>query len=180
MLLNDRIGDCYPAALLHALQVITKGAYVPTDADVLHVYEQVTGYDPSKTDRQGNNPTDQGTAGRPLFKWAKTHGLITSYVSVPWDRASVRAAIVKYGVVLCEWALPTGVEAEGDHWSVPRTGRVAGSWGGHATAEDGYTARLNKNITWGDGGTVTDGFATDYLQAVWAVTCPETIPKIGA
>lgn len=178
MLLNDRISDCYPAALLHAIQVLSGAVYLPSDADVLKVYEQVTGYDPTKTDAQGDNPTDQGTAGRPLFKWAKSKGLILTYAAVPTDRDSVRAAIAKYHVVLCEWALPEGAETEGDHWTVPRKGKTAGSWGGHATAEAGFTARSNKNITWGEVGTVTPTFEDAYLDAAWVITVPAVIPAI--
>lgn len=178
MLLNDRIGDCYPAALLHALQVLSGGKFKPTDADVLHVYEQVTGYDPTKTQPDGSNPTDQGTYGRQLFDWARAHGLITSYAAVPASRAAVRAAIAGHRAVLCEWALPVGCETEGDVWTMPRTGRAAGSWGGHATVEVGYTTRRNRNVTWGEEGTVTGAFEDAYLQAAWVVTVPPVIPPV--
>jgi hypothetical protein len=177
MLLNDRIGDCYPAALLHALQVLTGGRYNPTNADVLAVYEAM-GYDPTKTDANGNNPTDRGTVGRVLFAWAKTHGLINSYAAVPVDRQSIRAAIAGHKAVLCEWALPTGAEREGDIWTMPRSGRAAGSWGGHATVEVGYTAIRNRNVTWGEEGTVTPPFEDAYLQAAWIVDAPTVIPQI--
>lgn len=170
MLLNDRIGDCYPVALLHALQVIT--GYVPQDADALVIYEQVTGYDPSRTDAQGNNPTDRGTAGRPLFDWARKQGLIGSYAAVPPIRAAVKAAITAHVAVLCEWALPIGAETEGDTWTMPRRNRAAGSWGGHATVEVGYTPGRNRNVTWGEEGTVTPPFEDAYLQAAWVITVP--------
>lgn len=179
MLLNDRIGDCYPAALLHALQVLTNGAYTPTDADALHVYEQVTGYDPTRTDANGDNPTDQGTYGRQLFDWARKRGLIESYAAVVPTRSSVKAAIAAHKAVLCEWALPAGAETEGDAWTMPRKNRVAGSWGGHATVEVGYTTRHNRNVTWGKEGTVTPAFEDAYLQAAWVVTAAATIPPIA-
>jgi hypothetical protein len=179
MLLNDRIGDCYPAALLHALQVLTGGRFSPTDADVLHVYEAM-GYDPTKTQPDGSNPTDNGTVGRRLFAWAKAHGLITSYAAVPVDRQSIRAAIAGHKAVLCEWALPAGAEREGDIWTMPRSGRAAGSWGGHATVEVGYTKTRNRNVTWGQEGSVTPPFEDAYLQAAWVVEAPAVIPPIVA
>lgn len=181
MLLNDRIGDCYPAALLHALQVLSGGKYTPTDADALNVYKLVTGYDPTRTDANGYNPTDRGTVGRQLLAWAKAHGLIGDYAAVPaLDPQSIRAAIAARKVVLCEWALPVGAESEGDNWSVPRTGRAAGSWGYHATCEVGYTTARTKNVTWGAEGTVTYAFETAYLQAAWVITAPAVIPPIPA
>jgi hypothetical protein len=167
MLLNDRIGDCYQAAFLHALEVLT--GYTPTDADALAIYEQVTGYDPAKTRPDGSNPTDQGTYGRQLFDWARRVGLISSYAAVPANRGAVKAAIAAHKAVLCEWALPSGAETEGDVWTLPRRGRVAGSWGGHATVEVGYTPRHNLNVTWGEQGTVTPAFEDAYLQAAWVV-----------
>jgi hypothetical protein len=168
MLLNAQLGDCYEAALLHALQVLT--GYTPVDADALAIYEQVTGYDPTRTDANGNNPTDQGTYGRQLFDWARAKGLITSYAAVPPNRQAVKAAIAAHKVVLCEWALPTGAETEGDVWTMPRSGRTAGSWGGHATVEPGYTPERNRNVTWGEEGTVTPAFEDAYLQAAWVIT----------
>jgi hypothetical protein len=177
MLLNDRIGDCYPAALLHALQVLT--GYTPVDADALAVYEQVTGYDPTRTDPNGDNPTDNGTAGRPLYAWAKAQGLISSYAAVPTDRTSIRAAIAGHRAVLCEWALPAGAETEGDIWTMPRSNRQAGSWGGHATVEVGYTTTRNRNVTWGEEGTVTGAFEDAYLQAAWVVTTTASAATIA-
>lgn len=168
ILLNDRLGDCYEAAFLHALQVLT--GYTPVDADALAIYEQVTGYDPTRTDANGNNPTDQGTYGRQLFDWARREGLIESYAAVPANRTAVRQAIAAHKHALCEWALPVGAEREGDVWTMPRSGRQAGSWGGHATVEVGYTKTRNRNVTWGQQGTVTPSFEDAYLTAAWVIT----------
>jgi hypothetical protein len=172
MLLNDRLGDCYPAAFLHALQVLT--GYTPVDADALAIYEQVTGYDPTRTDAHGNNPTDRGTAGRPLFDWARRESLIKSYAAVPATRSAVKAAIAGHKAVLCEWALPVGAEVEGDMWTMPRGQRAAGSWGYHATVEVGYTTTRNRNVTWGEEGSVTPSFEDAYLQAAWVIEVPPT------
>ena len=168
MLLNDILGCCYPAALLHAFQVLTGGKYTPTNADVLAVYEAM-GYDPTKTKPDGSNPTDRGTVGRVLFAWALHKGLIASYAAVPTDRASIKAAIAAHKAVLCEWALPVGAENEGAKWTMPRANKAAGSWGYHATVEVGYTPRHNDNVTWGEEGTVTPPFEDAYLQAAWVV-----------
>jgi hypothetical protein len=175
MLLNDRIGDCYIAALLHALQVLIPG-FTPTDAQALYLYEKVTGYDPTKTAADGSNPTDNGTAGRQLYDWALKNKLIGSYAAVPATRTGVKAAVVAYKVVLCEWALPAGCETEGDTWTMPRTGKAAGSWGGHATTEPGYTFERNRNITWGEEGSVTGPFEDSYLEAAWTIEAPVSLP----
>lgn len=169
MLLNNLLGDCYPAALLHALQVLTAGLYTPSNADVLAVYEAM-GYDPTKVQPDGSNPTDRGTVGRVLYAWALKVGLITEYAAVTDTRTNVKAAIAANRVVLCEWALPTGLEKDGADWTMPRTGRTAGSWGGHATVEVGFTPDRNRNVTWGVEGTVTGAVEDAYLEAGWTVT----------
>lgn len=170
MLLNDRLGDCAPAALLHALQVLSAGKYVPTDAQVLDVYEKVAGY------RPGQPSTDRGTVVRDMLRWAVRQGYIEAFAAVPLDPQSLRRAVAGHKAVICGWALPDGAETEGDHWTVPRTGRQAGSWGGHATCADGYTRSRLDNVTWGEEGTVTDGFVRDYLEEAWVLTPGPKLP----
>ena len=61
---NDEIGLCTFADIAHGIVITTamnKGIFVPQTADTIKLYEH-TGYDPSQTDAQGNNPTDQGAS----------------------------------------------------------------------------------------------------------------------
>ena len=64
MLSNDSIGDCVIAAAMHYAQVETANTgnpLTPTAELAVQTYSVITGYEPSQTDSQGNNPTDQGT-----------------------------------------------------------------------------------------------------------------------
>lgn len=65
MAANDQIGDCTAADISHGIVITTalnKGIYVPATASVIKFYSGCTGYDPSQTDAQGNNPTDRGAS----------------------------------------------------------------------------------------------------------------------
>jgi hypothetical protein len=64
MLGNDIAGDCVFAGTGHEIMLwnAEAGKTVSiSDATALKNYSEFTGYDPSQTDPQGNNPTDQGT-----------------------------------------------------------------------------------------------------------------------
>ena len=79
MLANDQIGDCGPVAALHALKLWaaeTGRSINITDAAAIRNYHLITGYDPTQTDADGNNPTDQGTDLRELLEYWRTTGLI--------------------------------------------------------------------------------------------------------
>src|SRR5579859_6866009 len=72
MLGNDLVGDCVEACIGHATLAATTYAgdeKVPTDAEALALYSDVTGYDPA------NPATDQGTIilgpGGAVNFWAK-------------------------------------------------------------------------------------------------------------
>ena len=74
---NDEIGLCTFADIAHGIVITTamnKGIFVPQTADTIKLYEY-TGYDPSQTDAQGNNPTDQGASLTEAANFAKKYGL---------------------------------------------------------------------------------------------------------
>ena len=77
MLGNDTVGNCVICAAMHYAQVETANTgtpLTPTTELAIQTYTAITGYDPSQTDENGNNPTDQGTSYESqLFPyWIKT------------------------------------------------------------------------------------------------------------
>jgi hypothetical protein len=74
---NDEVGDCVIAMAMHYAQnetANTDNPLTPNKALALATYSAITGYDPSQTDAQGNNPTDQGTdiEGQLMPYWKST------------------------------------------------------------------------------------------------------------
>jgi hypothetical protein len=60
---NDTVGDCTCACIAHMIMLATAHTntlVVPTTDQVLAVYSAITGYDPSQTQPDGSNPTDNG------------------------------------------------------------------------------------------------------------------------
>src|ERR1700727_2323390 len=58
---NDTVGDCTIAEVSHDLILKTAHTgtpFFPDPDEVLKMYSAISGYDPSQTDDQGNNPTD--------------------------------------------------------------------------------------------------------------------------
>lgn len=178
ILLNDRIGCCFWAALFHAKQTVWAAAgksYTPTDAEVLAAYE-TTGYDPARTLPDGSNPTDQGTEPRAGLKTAKKLGLISGYAQIPTSMTALRRAIYGYrgGVILC-WALPADVPEDG-LWETPDGPLVEG----HATQPYGYTTTYIENDTWAEAGRVYPPFVGACLQSAFAVTFgPDVQPDVN-
>lgn len=85
---NDRIGNCTCASKAHIIMAVTANQgslFTPTVEQVDALYSAVTGYDPSQTQENGYNPTDNGAvmtdvydyiykngfAGRKLLGWVK-------------------------------------------------------------------------------------------------------------
>ncbi|MBV9292594.1 MAG: hypothetical protein JO222_09105 [Frankiales bacterium] len=168
---NLQVGDCAEAGEEHARQVIAHLAgrtYTPTLDGTIALYSAITGY------RPGVPSTDNGTVLRQMLAYLKRNGVITEYQAVPTDTTSLRAAVVDHGAVICGFALPAGAEAEGVNWRVPRSGRAAGSWGGHCVPLVGATSQLFDFISWGELGTVSHGFVNDYIDEAWVVTYADT------
>ena len=77
--LNDTWGDCVCADTAHSLMLRTANTgtiMVPTDDDVLKLYEVVGGFDPSKTARDGTNPTDQGCDENAMCVYLENTGFL--------------------------------------------------------------------------------------------------------
>lgn len=183
MLLNDRLGDCVPAGMLHQVQVWSAAAgnreFVPTDADALALYEEIAGYNPS------DPSTDQGTDPRAALRWWKANGAagheIAAYVAVdPTNEAEVKTAVwLCGGIGLC-LELPKAAQGEGVDWKVTRGKNAApGSWGGHWTCANGYDRHGLIDVTWGEQGRLTWGFLERYCVGAYACVSPDWMSAAG-
>ena len=163
---NDVEGDCTCAAIANMfvawLRVVFGKIWVPTTAQVLALYSAVTGFDPSKTDASGNNPTDKGAVIEDVLAYVEEHGfrghhLIGSAAIDPTDVVSIKRATDWFGYVDLGVNLPKAWQGL-KRWDVPtfwqkltaRASWAAGSWGGHCVCSQKYDADGIYVWTWGE------------------------------
>ena len=157
LMLNDSLGDCTCAGIGHGIQTWTANAstiFTPPDPDVLAAYSAVSGYDPSKTDAQGNNDTDQGADELTVLNFWKNTGIdghkILGYVQVhPTNLLHLRATIALFGLAYVGVQLPNSAMEQFENnqpWSVDGDMTIDG---GHCIILTGYTPTSFKAITWG-------------------------------
>ncbi len=171
MLGNDAVGDCVIAELYHSVQHsrATAGRKDAPAGDpaltqcTLKTYSAITGYDPAQTDRNGDNPTDQGTDPGGAYAYWQTTGILlpdgstdkiagTAQV-LPHDGANIRRGIYEFDCVGISLALPLAWQAAkvwdvgGDPLRDPAW--QPGGWGGHQTTGVSFDARQLAIVTWG-------------------------------
>ena len=158
---NLQVGDCTCAAVANIMAGWVKVAYgkdwLPTTSEVLALYSAVTGYDPRKTDAQGNNPTDTGAVVEDVLTYVLKHGfaghhLIGSAAIDPGNVVNVKRAIDWFGAVDLGIELPVAWE-QAETWDVStsQSGDWApGSAGGHCISAERYDERGLYVWTWGE------------------------------
>lgn len=105
MLANDTISDCTVASAGHAIETWTANAATECDpsADaIIATYSAVTGYDPTETDADGNNPTDNGANMLDVLNYWRQTGIaghvIKAYAAIDCaTRENLQAAIYLFG-----------------------------------------------------------------------------------
>ena len=154
MLGNDKWGCCVWAGGCHEHMLwnrVSQHQVTFTEANVLSAYSAVTGFDPSKTDSAGNNPTDRGTDMVLAAEYRRTNGLvdasgqthrIEAYLALdPGSLDDLWAATYLFGAVGIgidmpetaetqfdagqEWVYVHGAQSIGGHY-VPLVGRKDG------------------------------------------------------
>lgn len=159
---NDRVGDCTCATIANALKTVMKVVYgsdVPvSDSDVLSLYEKF-GYDPSKTDIAGNNPTDQGAVFENVVQYLLKNGFLNHHflgaVSVsPKNPEDVKRVIDWFGISGIGIGLPKAWQGR-KIWSLDGYNRLdpnwsPWSWGGHETEASKYDENGIYVWTWGE------------------------------
>ena len=155
MLGNDLAGDCAEACALHTIMgnsAANKAPQVFTQQDAFDLYAAVTGYDPSQTQPDDSNPTDNGTAYSDLFTYWQNTGIkgdkILGVASVNFNvRSMLNAAIYFFGSVLVGCSVTQSMMDDfnaGNSWDT-FSGAVLGR---HAVPMFGYGSKGNMILTW--------------------------------
>lgn len=197
MLGNDSWGDCALAAQSHSLQTWTANAgteLVPTEADTLRAYSEVTGFNPH-AGPPGQNPTDQGTVMQDALNWWRKTGMpVTTPTGIARHRiyafaevdhrspAEVEAAVALFGEILLGIDFPaSAMDAfnADEPWDVWEDD--GGIEGGHAICAARYAAASRRwwVVTWGREQEVTQAFLDKYLEEAWVAVAPEWIAANG-
>jgi hypothetical protein len=192
MLMNDTIGDCVIAAIMHVLMAVSSYVdkhLIPTDNDAETTYSAITGYDPA------DSSTDQGTymlGQNGAIQYWTTKGITIGGVTNKLDACLVlsktnvsqwKRALMVFGNMLVGIQLPTGIVPEDGEppmlWDDP-SGPVEG---GHEILILGYMTLSNGVvlyviISWGRIYHATENFllavideaVTIYDEASLSVT----------
>ena len=186
MLANDRVGDCTCAGAGHCEMLWTSQAgvqTVPSDADILTAYSAITGYDPTKADAAGNNPTDTGADLLTVLKYWKANGIagsqIQAFVEVnPHNQQEVEAAIYLFGSLYCGVNLPQSAETDFDigRWSNIHDQNIIG---GHCVIAGGYNPTGVKLVTWGQEILATYPWMKTYCDEAFCILSDQWIEANG-
>lgn len=195
MFLNDKLGDCTCAGAAHAVQTFAAMAgdsFTVTDADVEKMYE-ASGYEPSKVEPDGENPTDQGWTLEAAENYLKTVGLqgepnIETGAEVTLhDEEEEQVALELFGCLYegmeCPESALTQVQ-EGKPWTVVAGSQIAG---GHCVIRPkSVLAKTGYHVSWGTLIPATDEFDKEYFDEYrvfvpknWEAKLPEAVLKLG-
>lgn len=196
MLMNDHLGCCGPAMVIHGIEAFHLDAQTPVppfgDQDCERLYERAGGYDPSQTQPDGSNPTDRGVDNTDLVKcWEEgvtcqrdnsSHQAVATIFVDPKDLNLNKLAIWEFVVLFRAVALP--VTAQGQSWwkvtDPSLQGDAApGSWGGHDIPYLSYDAHGVRNVTWGEELLVDWDFDAAYAMQGFVVVTREQLNLQG-
>jgi hypothetical protein len=187
VLANDTIGDCTIVGVLSAILqwrtiLGTLGSWMPTDADAIRLYSQLTGFIP------GRPATDQG-AREPDILTAWTKGLdvgggqidkLGAFATVGLTgKTPLQSCIAWFGNAYLGWNLPLVVESipYGQPLDVPSCGLTGigapGSLGGHCSLGVGYDDNWIYTPLWGQLRRVSWPFFWAYADAAYALLSPD-------
>jgi len=186
MMKNDLVGDCTCAGAGHMEMLWTSNAsslFIPTDDQILSAYSSITGYDASKTDEYGNNPTDNGANELDVLKYWQRNGIagrkIGAFVSInPQNLNHLKIATWLFGAVYTGANL---TQADMDsfneqkEWSPTSNDYI----GGHAFPIIGYDASGFGVVTWGAIQLATKEWVNTQLEEAYAVISPDWIANTG-
>jgi hypothetical protein len=190
MLLNDQLGDCVIAGMMHLSMGWQANAgqtpTTPSNGEVVAAYSAIGGYNPS------DPSTDQGCNMLDALNYWRNTGLsiggqknqIAAFAEVDLSNdAEVKTALWLFGGLFTGFEMPKSAQ-DAKSWSVPASGPHGrgkpGSWGGHCAplaAEDGTGGF--QAITWGALMPATQDFVADYCEEAYAVLSAAWIAKNG-
>jgi len=190
MLLNDQLGDCVVAGMMHLAMGwqanAGSAAAAPSDAEVVAAYSAIGGYDPL------NPSTDRGCNMLDALKYWRNTGIsigghnhqIVAFAEVNLAEADeVKAALWLFGGLFSGFQLP--LTAEHAHsWSMPACGLHGkgkpGTWGGHCAplAAENSSGGFQV-ISWGGLVPADNGFVAGYCDEAYAVLSASWIEQNG-
>lgn len=193
--LNDRLGDCTCAGAAHAVQTFAAMAgesFTVEDADVERMYE-ASGYDPSKTESNGENPTDQGWTLEDAAAYLQKTGLqgepnIEASAEVTLhDEEEEQVALELFGCLYEGMECPASAltqAQEGKPWTPVAGSEIAG---GHCVIRPkSVLAVTGYHVSWGMLIPATDAFDKEYFDEYmvfvpkdWEAKLPEAVLKLG-
>jgi hypothetical protein len=193
MLGNDTAGDCVFAGGDHEVMLwnrLAGRAVTVTTDNALADYSAVTGYDPTKTQPDGSNPTDQGTNVRDALNYRVSTGLldaqgnrhpIGAFVSLePGNYQHLLEAVYIFDAVGIGIQFPNSAMDQfnaGQPWSVVPGAQVQG---GHYIPIVGLPAAdLLQVVTWAKTQLMTEQFYQTYCDEAWAFWSVESINAQG-
>ena len=187
MMKNDTYGDCVIAAAGHAVENWTGNAstlVTPTDDQILNAYSAITGFDPAKTDANGDNPTDQGTNELDALKYWMNTGIaghkIAGFVEVnPKNINHVKLAVALFGVLFIGIQVPSRAMDEfsaGKPWNDVAPDSIEG---GHGIIIVGYDADGVTVVTWGKTQKASWGWLSLYMDECYALISNDFLESTG-
>lgn len=179
MYLNDQLGDCAEAGAGHAAQAITAwtgSPVLPSDRDVLTLYETVAGYVP-------NDPsTDNGTNLQDLLTWWSKNSWggieVSAFAELRnWNAAAMRACLYYFGTVYVGVNFPAGGIAQfqnGEPWTPVPGDHIDG---GHCIVLEQMTSGKDELnwITWGAKQKSTLRWWWTYAEEAWVILTPQVL-----
>lgn len=192
MLLNDQLGDCTCAGMLHAMQVWTYNASGTmrgmVDSEALWAYENFAGYNPQdpNTDQGGVEQTiltDWLKQGVLLADGSRDH--LSAFFEVdPRNTADVRRTIFECGVAYIGFNVPQSLENDMGNGGVPQVWDVVAGQdqpvGGHCVILTGYDGQTFDLISWGSKYKMTESFFTTFTDETYAVIDADWIKSTGS
>lgn len=190
---NDLVGDCAEAAPGHGIQNMTMVANYGsptqvTKVQVIKAYSDITGYDPSKTDANGYNPTDQGSNMLDVCKYLQTTGLagfkFDGYIALnPQNISEIQAAIYIFGWVYAGIVVPQSLANQLNNGTVPDNWNyIKGdqeSDEGHALSFFGYGRAGFAFNSWGTWYHMDIPFWLNWVNEVYALVSKAWLKQSG-
>lgn len=190
MFLNDQLGDCVIAMMLHSIQDFHLDAQTNlptlTDADASSWYGIIGGYVPG--DPNTDNGCDESVA---MQKWqaglkaqdGTVHSIADTISVDPSNLVECRIAIYEFVDLQLGVALPQTAQGQTE-WTVvgnPNSDPASqpGSWGGHGIPAREYDAETFKVVTWGGELLETVQFHQAYMQEAHVVVDKEQLNNSG-
>jgi hypothetical protein len=176
---SGNCGDCVVAAAGHLVQAFTaaRGAKsVIPDQDIIQVYENLTGWDPTKPSeklgitRLVNCWKTKGIGGHLL-----THASPSNAVKTARAQAKIKSAVFHFGGAYITTYVPTTGWKGWPHVAAWDNGNMGAIAGLHSVPILGYDDVGCTIVTWGTSWRMSWSFVDAYLHELWAVISPDWV-----